>query len=1136
MAKNKQQIKFDADVSQFKTKIKESEKSITSLNNELKLNQAQLKGNSSDSNLLSQRIEILKQKYEEQTKVVENTRKSYEKAVETFGENSKQAENLKNKLLQTETAQQNIKNEINKTNQHLTVQTDKLLITGKAWQESGKTLKDYGSKIESVGNKLSIVSGIVGGIAVASLKASIDFETAFAGVIKTVNGTEQQLAELRQGILDMSTELPSSASQISAVAESAGQLGIQTENILDFTRVMIDLGNSTNVAAEEGATALAKFANITKMSADKYSNLGSTIVALGNNYATTEADIISMGQNLASAGTQVGMSQSDIMALATALSSVGLEAQAGGTAFSKALVEMQLAVETNSKDLKDWADVAGISTKEFSRLFKDDATSALQAFIKGLSECGGETESAIKILDDMGITETRMRDALLRSANASDTFTSAIELGSKAWNDNIALTEEAEKRYETTESQIEMLKNEAIKTAIEFGDELAPSLRQIVKDSKPMLNSISSAVKAFADLDDKTKKNIITIGAYVVALGPAIKISGNVIKTIGSVRTGIGTLTEAIGLAKNGIGDATGAAATLAKTLKTITSPTGLAIAAIVGVTTAVTTLALKENEAQKVSREFAEEIKSSKNALDEYNSSIDETKNKELSYINAVERLKNELSTLVDENGKVKKGYESRVDFILNEMNEALGTEYELNENLIDGYKELQQEIDKLIEKKRAEIILAADEEKWKNAIENEESAIDKLTSAYSNLQDLQEKEGMTLDELKAKAQEYYDKSESLIHGKGFAGKMWKKNADEIQNVIDAYEDALSEVQTYTGDSENYEKNYGLFVEGNYSEISNTVKTSTKDWTSSSLDTIKKSIDETAISLQSYKQLYEVTGNEVLLTRQQQAQQELTALAEGLIAQTSIVNLNSPNVVEAWKQLANNSYSVYYDSISKLDPTLREEIEKATGVIAEKTPELEEETGKMATSVLNEFKNNSEYRKSALDNLEGLLQGLEDEELRQLLKDAGIENADEVIKGIKEGNLAEDEGEKILSSLQAGLENKTWRDSLWSTARGIASTLSGLLTVKANVNGNTSNLPGHKTGLDYVPYDNYVARLHKGERVLTAEENKEYMADNIENKVFSRNIVVQFFPQSMTEVELQRAETYIAKKWGMAL
>lgn len=734
MAKNKQQIKFEADVTGFKTNIKEAQKSITNLNNELKLNQAQLNGNKEDTNLLSQRIETLNQKYEEQTKVVDNTRKSYEKAVEIFGENSKEADNLKNKLIQAETAQQNIKNEIDKTNKELQTQTDKLITTSKKWQESGEILKDYGSKIENVGNKLSVVSGIVGGIAVASLKASVDFETAFAGVVKTVDGTEEQLSNLRQGILDMSTELPTSATEIAAVTESAGQLGIQTDNILDFTKVMIDLGNSTNVSANDASTALAKFANVTKMSADDYSKLGSTIVALGNNYATTEADIIEMGQNLASAGTQVGMSQSDIMALATALSSVGLEAQAGGTAFSKALVEMQLAVETNSEDLKDWADVAGMSTKEFAKLFKEDATSALQAFIDGLSECGGETESAIKVLDDMGITETRMRDALLRSANASDTFTSAIELGTKAWDENIALTNEAEKRYETTESQMKMLKNEVTKTAIEFGDELAPSLRQMVKDAKPMLKNITSAVKAFAELDDKTKKNVISVGALLVAAGPAVKLGGNIIKTIGSVKTGLGTLTGAIGVLKKGTEGASKSSINLANSLKTF-GPTGIAVATAVAGIVYIKSEIKKATEETRKQAEEAEEttnkILEEIDSIKELRSTIDSNVQVELNQIDRAQDLWKELQKITDENGKIKEGYETRAKVITEELSSALGTEITLTDNVIDKYKDLQEEMDKLILKKKTESIVSGYQEKYNNAMqENEQNKQDLITA----------------------------------------------------------------------------------------------------------------------------------------------------------------------------------------------------------------------------------------------------------------------------------------------------------------------------------------------------------------------------------------------------------------------
>ena len=167
-------------------------------------------------------------------------------------------------------------------------------------------------------------------------------------------------------------------------------------------------------------------------------------------------------------------------------------------------------------------------------------------------------------------------------------------------------------------------------------------------------------------------------------------------------------------------------------------------------------------------------------------------------------------------------------------------------------------------------------------------------------------------------------------------------------------------------------------------------------------------------------------------------------------------------------------------------------QIEEMTGVVAEQTPELVSETAKMSEEVVNQIKDNPQFKQEAINNLTGLLNGLKDEELRELLREAGVQNIDKVIAGIKEGNLAEDEGVNILNSLNEGLKNKTWKEKLFDTARGIASALSGLLTIKANVNGDTSKLPGHKNGLDYVPHDDYVARLHKGERVLTKEEKKE--------------------------------------------
>ena len=215
-----------------------------------------------------------------------------------------------------------------------------------AWGGAKKAVMTTAAAMAAAGTAV----GVVGGMAIS---AGSDFESAFAGVRKTVDATEEQFAELEDRLRDMAKNKPQTAVELAEIAEAAGQLGIHTENIAEFTDVMADLKVATNLG-DEGASQFAKFANIVDMSQEKFANLGSTVVALGNNMATTEADIVEMGMRLAGAGKQVGMSEGDIMGFAAALSSVGIEAEAGGSAMSKMMVNMQLAVETGADA---WAEI-----------------------------------------------------------------------------------------------------------------------------------------------------------------------------------------------------------------------------------------------------------------------------------------------------------------------------------------------------------------------------------------------------------------------------------------------------------------------------------------------------------------------------------------------------------------------------------------------------------------------------------------------------------------------------------------------------------------------------------------------------------------------------------------------------------
>lgn len=390
-----------------------------------------------------------------------------------------------------------------------------------AMEQAAKATRDAGSEAEklaqqsqafqTMGQAAMVAGGMVlGGLTLAT-KAAIDWDSSWAGVLKTVEGSDAELAKVESGLRGLTAVLPASHAEIAAVAEAAGQLGIKTPEVVEFTRTMIDLGETTNLSSEQAATSLARFMTVMGTAQSDVSGLGSSLVELGNNYATTEAEIMAMAMRLAGAGNQIGMSEGQVLGLSTALSSVGIEAEAGGSAMSKVMIDIASSVEKGGERLEKFAAVAGVSADQFAAKWRSDPGEALAAFVRGLANAEAQGKSTFGILEELGITEVRMRDALLRSASAADQFSEAMATGSEAMGENSALADEASKRYETTAAQLGIMRNRVVDAAIGFGEHLLPVLEYGAE-------SVGNLAEGFASMDGPMQA-FVAWGAAIVGTG-----------------------------------------------------------------------------------------------------------------------------------------------------------------------------------------------------------------------------------------------------------------------------------------------------------------------------------------------------------------------------------------------------------------------------------------------------------------------------------------------------------------------------------------------------------------------------------------------------------------------------------------
>lgn len=504
-------VVINGDVSKLSKAMNQLKGETTALKRHLKAVSQDLKFNPSSVDLITQKQRLLStammqthQRLGELQKLDEYYSKNHDKLTDAqiANWNRVQRETSEVKLRQSE-----ITDEMKKFGQVASVNT--LAAQGR-FRSLAETLQ--GATLAATA--LSAATAVVGYL---SIKSAMDFESSFAGVRKTIDATENEYRQLADAARQMALTKPIDVNDVNYIMELGGQLGIASENLEVFANTIADLDVSTNLDLEDASMKLAQFANIVNMNQDEFDRLGAVIADLGNNTATTESMIVNMAMRIAGAGANIGMTSSQILALAASLSAVGIQAEMGGNAISTIMNRIDKDVALNTDTLSTWAATAGLSSQQFAEMWETNVMGALQLVIKGMGEYRDSGNNINLLLKDMEISYMRQVDTMQRLSRTSDLLNANVALANTAWDENIALVREANERYATAESKVQLMKNAINETGIVIGQEILPAFKDVVIN-------VTDAVKAFGEMDDGTKSAVISFGALALAGSAAVPI------------------------------------------------------------------------------------------------------------------------------------------------------------------------------------------------------------------------------------------------------------------------------------------------------------------------------------------------------------------------------------------------------------------------------------------------------------------------------------------------------------------------------------------------------------------------------------------------------------------------------------
>ena len=665
--------------------------------------------------------------------------------------------------------------------------------------------------------------------------------------------------------------------QLTETTSNASQVGEKLKKGIGTTAKW---GAAIAGAAVAGGTALVKFAESSAATADNVDKMSQKIGI--SRQAYQELDFI-----CSQSGTSVDTLQAGMKTLTAAMTGAANGTKANVAQFKK----LGVSVVDSSGNLRKQEDVLFDTLKALQGVKNqtEKARLATQLFGRSGSEMmpliNGATGSidAMKnkahelglVLDDetidSGVEMTDTMDQMKRaiSSLATKLGGALMPIVTKLANFVIKNLPTIEKMFNKLAPIMQKLFDDLLPIIFDLVDELLPLLADLFAEILPILSELFKQVLP------------ILVDLLGTLLPPLIQITEAILPVIQAVLDAVlpilSTMLEVL--------------KPILDVVVAIVEPIAkLASGLISGLAEAFGFTAGKTIEASDAAKQYAEECSNMKQAADDARAAIDEKAQKELASIATTENLWKELQTLCDEQGKVADKDKARADFLANQLSTALGIEISLSGNQIKNYQNLQTEIDKTIEKKKLEILMSAQEEKYKLAVQNRMDAETKLTEATNK---------------RAAAYAECDRLEAEGYSK--SSNEWKQAQANAVAAQEAYASISSSVRTYRAEEAKYLEAQELMMKGNTEEAIQLLSSSNQAFT--------KAADLAGETAAEQKRILE---------------QQCVEAASAVSTQLTLIRKMSSNASETEKKEAQKSLDAAVKNFNKANA----EYEKAGGMI----------------------------------------------------------------------------------------------------------------------------------------------------------------------------------------------------------